>query len=145
MSTAVLERTVTTSATPDAVFPYLVDFRNATEWDSGTVSCDRVSGDGAPGTVYRNVSTFMGNEVELEYTTETVAEPQFVITGRNETTTSHDTITVTPGPAGGTTVVYRAEFTFTGLARFAGPLLKPFLEKLGNDTAAQLKSALDRL
>ena len=41
---------------------------------------------------------------------------------------------MTPGPAGGSTVVYHAEFTFTGLAKVAGPLLKPFLEKLGNDT-----------
>ena len=140
-----VERTVTTTTPPEKVFPYLVDFANATEWDSGTVSCERVSGDGGPGTVYKNVSKFMGNEVELEYTTESTDEPRFVIVGRNETTTSHDTITVTPGPAGGSTVVYRADFTFTGLAKVAGPLLKPFLEKLGNDTAAQLKTALDRL
>lgn len=140
-----LERTVTTTAAPDVVFPYLVDFRNATEWDSGTVSCERVSGDGGPGTVYRNVSRFMGNEVELDYTTQEVEQPRFVIVGRNETTTSHDTVTVTPGPDGGSTVTYRAEFTFTGLAKVAAPLLKPFLEKLGNDTEAQLKQALDRL
>lgn len=140
-----VERTVTTTASPDVVFPYLVDFSNATEWDSGTVSCDLVSGDGGPGTVYRNVSRFMGNKVELEYTTEEVAQPRFVIVGRNDTTTSHDTITVTPGPDGGSTVTYRADFTFTGLAKVAAPLLKPFLEKLGNDTGAQLKQALDRL
>ncbi|WP_392544130.1 SRPBCC family protein [Oryzobacter telluris] len=140
-----VERTITTSTPPETVFPYLVDFRTATEWDAGTVSCDLVSGDGGPGTVYRNVSSFMGNEVELEYTTQTVEEPRFVIVGRNDTTTSHDTITVTPTGDGGSTVVYRAEFTFTGITKFASPLLKPFLEKLGNDTAAQLKTALDRL
>ena len=140
-----LERTVTTTAAPEVVFPWLVDFRNATAWDSGTVTCERVSGDGGPGTVYRNVSRFMGNEVELEYTTDTVDRPRFVIVGRNDTTTSHDTVTVEPGPDGGSTVTYRAEFTFSGLAKIATPLLKPFLEKLGNDTAAQLKQALDRL
>ena len=44
-----IERTVTTSAAPEKVFPYLADFRNATEWDSGTDSCELVSGDGGPG------------------------------------------------------------------------------------------------
>ena len=40
---------------------------------------------------------------------------------------------------------YRAEFTFTGLARIAGPLMKPLLDRLGDRTAEQLKSTLDRL
>lgn len=140
-----LERTVTTTAPPEKVFPYLVDFRNATEWDSGTVSCELVSGDGGPGTVYRNVSKFAGNTVELDYTVQEVADPVFVIVGRNHTTTSHDTITVSPTGDGGSSVVYRAEFTFTGLARFAGPVMKPLLERLGDKTAAQLRGALDRL
>jgi uncharacterized protein YndB with AHSA1/START domain len=143
MST-VIERTVTTTSPPEKVFPYLVDFRNAQEWDSGTKTCELVSGDGGPGTVYRNVSEFVGNTVELEYTAQTVEQPTFVIVGHNDTTTSRDTITVTPH-ADGSTVVYRAEFTFTGVAKLAGPLLKPLLDRLGDKTAEQLKSSLDRL
>jgi uncharacterized protein YndB with AHSA1/START domain len=143
MST-VIERTVTTTSPPEKVFPYLVDFRNAEEWDSGTKTCELVSGDGGPGTVYRNVSEFVGNTVELEYTAQTVEQPTFVIVGHNDTTTSRDTITVTPH-ADGSTVVYRAEFTFTGVAKLAGPLLKPLLDRLGDKTAEQLKSSLDRL
>ena len=143
MST-VIERTVTTTSPPEKVFPYLVDFRNAQEWDSGTKTCELVSGDGGPGTVYRNVSEFVGNTVELEYTAQTVEQPTFVIVGHNDTTTSRDTITVTPH-AGGSTVVYRAEFTFSGVAKLAGPLLKPLLDRLGDKTAEQLKSSLDRL
>ena len=140
-----LERTVTTPAPPEKVFPYLVDFRNAEEWDSGTRSCELVSGDGGVGSIYHNVSTFAGNTVELDYTVEEIAEPRFVIVGRNDTTTSHDTITVEGSADGGSTVVYRAEFTFTGMARFAGPVMKPLLERLGDATAKQLKAALDRL
>lgn len=140
-----LERTVTTPAPPEKVFPYLVDFRNAEEWDSGTKSCELVSGDGGVGSVYHNVSTFAGNTVELDYTVEEIAEPRFVIVGRNDTTTSYDTITVQESADGGSTVVYHAEFTFTGLARFAGPVMKPLLERLGDATADQLKVALDRL
>ncbi len=140
-----IERAVTTAAPPDKVFPYLVDFRNAEEWDSGTRSCERISGDGGVGTVYHNVSTFVGNTVELDYTVEEIAQPRFVIVGRNDTTTSHDTITVTPTDDGGSLVLYRAEFTFTGLARFATPVIKPLLERLGDATAEQLESALGRL
>jgi uncharacterized protein YndB with AHSA1/START domain len=143
--TTTIERTVTTTTSPEKVFEYLVDFRNAEQWDSGTKSCELVSGDGGPGTVYRNVSEFAGNTVELEYTTETVDLPTFVIIGRNDTTTSHDTITVTPHGPGGSSVSYRAEFTFTGVARLAGPLMKPLLDRLGDRTAEQLKNALDRL
>ena len=144
MSTTI-ERTVTTTTSPETVFAYLVDFRNAQHWDSGTTSCELVSGAGGPGTVYRNVSEFAGNTVELEYTTETVDRPTFVIVGRNDTTTSRDTITVTPHGPGGSRVHYRAEFTFTGVARLAGPLLKPLLDRLGDRTAEQLKTTLDRL
>jgi uncharacterized protein YndB with AHSA1/START domain len=143
MSTTI-ERTVSTTTPPAKVFPYLVDFRNAAEWDSGTQSCELVSGDGGPGTVYRNVSKFAGNTVELEYTVDAVEQPRFVIVGRNDTTTSHDTITVTPRD-GGSTVVYRAHFTFTGLARYAAPLMRPLLDRLGDKTAAQLTTALERL
>ena len=140
-----IERTVTTTTSPDTVFAYLADFRNAEHWDSGTTSCELISGDGGPGTVYRNVSEFAGNTVELEYTTQTVEQPTFVIVGRNDTTVSHDTITVTPHGPNGSSVHYRAEFTFTGLARFAAPLMKPLLDRLGDRTAEQLKSTLDRL
>ena len=94
-----IERTVTTTAAPEKVFPYLVDFRDATD-NSGTESCERVSGDGGPGTVYKNVSKFAGNTVELEYTVDAVEQPRFVIVGRNDTTTSQDTITVTPREGG---------------------------------------------
>jgi carbon monoxide dehydrogenase subunit G len=141
--TTTVERTIHTTTAPEVALPYLVDFRNATEWDAGTVSCERVSGDGGPGTVYKNVSTFAGNTVELEYTTEKVTEQEFVIVGRNKSTTSHDTITVRPDGTG-SAVTYRADFEFSGPARFLGPIMTPLLERLGDRTAAQLKEALDR-
>ncbi|NHI18664.1 SRPBCC family protein [Phycicoccus endophyticus] len=138
-----MERTITTAAPPADVLPYLADFRNATEWDAGTVSCERVSGDGGVGTRYRNVSKFAGNTVELEYTTEELGEDRIVIVGRNATTTSHDTITVRPEGTG-SAVTYRAEFEFSGMARFLGPVMTPLLERLGDRTAAQLEEVLER-
>ena len=111
-----LVRTISTRWDPASVFTYLLDFENAEEWDAGTVSCRRTSGDGGVGTHYRNVSEFRGNETELDYVVESV-EPgrRFVITGTNKTVTSKDTVTVRPTDAG-SEVEYRAEMTFKGLA-----------------------------
>ena len=139
-----VQRTVTTTAPPTRVLPYLLDFENAPEWDAGTVTCTLRSGDGGPGTVWHNVSTFAGRTVDLDYTLESVTETGFVIVGRNETTTSRDTITVTPDGSG-SSVDYRADFSFTGLGRWLWPVAMPLLSKLGNDTARTLKTALDRL
>ena len=141
-----IERTVTTTTPPEKVFA--VPRRLPSTRPSGTrvrspASSSPATADLAPCTA--TSPSFAGNEVELDYTVEAVDEPtSFTIVGRNDTTTSHDTIAVTPHAAG-STVVYRAEFSFTGVARLAGPLMKPLLDRLGDKTAEQLKSALDRL
>ncbi len=139
-----VQRTVTTPTPPARVLPYLLDFENAVEWDYGTVSCTYASGDGSPGTTWHNVSKFAGRTVELVYTLESVTETGLVIVGRNETTTSRDTITVVPDGSG-SSVDYQAEFSFTGLGRWLWPVAMPLLQKLDNDTARTLKTALDGL
>ncbi len=139
-----IHRTVTTTTAPDRVHAYLADFSTAAEWDSGTQSCERISGDGGVGTRYRNVSTFAGRSVELTYTLTELTPTRIVLVGRNATTTSTDTIDVSPRGSG-STIDYRAEFTFSGPARFLQPLLKPLFGRLGDKTAQTLTTALDRL
>jgi uncharacterized protein YndB with AHSA1/START domain len=139
-----LLRTVTTRWDADAAFAYLLDFEHAEEWDSGTVSCERLAGDGGMGTRYRNVSKFLGRETTLDYEVEKlVPGRQFVITGENKTVISKDTVTVTPTSGGGAAVEYRAEMTFKGIAAVVSPLLTPFLKKLADDTEQQLRRTLD--
>lgn len=139
-----LRRTVHTSTPPDRVYPYLADFRNAAEWDSGTVSCELVDGDGGVGSRYRNTTRFAGRTVELDYVVDTLDRPTIVLVGSNATTTARDTIVVTPHGTG-SQVAYTAEFTFTGPARFLGPLMRPLLDRLGDHTAASLRESLDGL
>ncbi len=138
-----LVRTISTTWDPASVFDYLLDFENAEQWDAGTVTCRRTSGDGGVGTHYRNVSEFRGSETELDYVVETV-EPgrRFVITGTNKTVTSKDTVTVRPAGAG-SEVEYRAEMTFKGLAALASPFLTKPLQKLADDTETKLGHALE--
>ncbi|GMA19670.1 SRPBCC family protein [Arsenicicoccus piscis] len=137
-------RTVATTTDATRVMTYLADFENATEWDSGTVSCVRISGDGGPGTQYRNESSFAGRTVELIYTVEERTDLRFVIVGRNATTTSRDTIVVRPH-GGGALVIYTADFTLAGPARLLGPIMSLLLQRLASTTAATLKAALDAL
>ncbi|MBC7631797.1 SRPBCC family protein [Aeromicrobium sp.] len=99
------------------VWDYLSDFRSTNDWDPGTKETIRESGDGGAGTVYRNISGFGGKEVEIIYTV-TEVDPGHSITPVGETSalTSTDTITV-EGPDASTTVTYRAEFEFHGIAK----------------------------
>lgn len=141
-----VNRTVRTAAAPpDRVLAYMLDFENAVEWDAGTVSCTRLEGDGGVGTRYANVSEFAGRRVELEYTVEAVSEDRFVIVGRTGNVESYDTVTVRPWGEGGTELGYDARFTLTGPIGLVAGLLRPVFNRLGDRTAAEIQSALDRL
>ncbi len=141
----VIQRSVIVAPPADRVYPYLVDFTNAVEWDAGTVSCSMLSGDGGVGTTYANTSKFMGLQTELTY--ELIeAEPDrlVVLRGENATVTSTDHILLQTVDAG-TEVLYTAEFEFKGVARFLQPLLRFPLERLGDDAVTSLTRALTKL
>ena len=140
-----VSRTFTTTAPPEAVFDYLADFTNAEEWDPGTVSCERVSGDGGVGTVYRNVSSFLGRTTEITYTTVESERPTRIhLIGRNAQFEGHDVLGIRASGTG-SEVTYTAEFAFDGAARFAAPVVAAYLPVLARKTVGQLRSCLDRL
>lgn len=140
-----IERTVNVDRPLPDVFAFLSDFTTTNEWDPGTVQTVRVSGDGGVGTAYHNTSKFAGRETELTYVVERL-EPQqlFALRGENKTLVAHDTLTFRETPTG-TEVKYVAEFDFKGLAKFIAPLLAPAFKKLGDEGAAGMKRALERL
>ena len=138
-----LRRTVLTSWDAESVFDYLLDLENTEEWDTGTVECERVEGDGGVGTRYRNVSKFLGRHTTLDYeVAKVVRGRQFVLTGGNKTVQSQDTVIVTPTISGGTEVEYRALMTFKGTAALISPLLRLLVTKHADDTQAQLARTL---
>ncbi|CAN5241414.1 SRPBCC family protein [soil metagenome] len=140
-----IRRIVVTAKPIETVFPYLAEFAHAEDWDAGTVSCRRLSGDGGVGTTYENVSSFRGRETTLIYEVrELVENDRLVLRGENKTVTAIDTITFAPTPAG-TQVTYTADFTFKGFAALFTPLLKGPLNKLGDEAEQSLRTALDRL
>lgn len=140
-----LQRSVETTASPEAVFAYLSDFTNTAEWDPGTVRTTRVSGDGGVGTTYDNVSEFNGRETELTYVVTRHEESRLVqLRGTNKTVTAVDTMQVAP-LGEGARVTYTADFTFKGIARLAVPFLGRAMSKLGDEAEAGLREALGRL
>ncbi|MBA2446139.1 MAG: SRPBCC family protein [Nocardioidaceae bacterium] len=140
-----IKRTAIVSKPLSQVFDYLADFRNAVEWDSGTVACTRRSGDGGVGTTYANTSKFLGRKTDLTYVVETLEPPhRLVLRGENATVVGRDTLVLTSAD-GSTRVDYTAAFDFKGAVRFLQPLLRLPLEKLGNDSQKTLLGALSRL
>lgn len=139
-----ITRTLTTAAAPQAVFDYLADFTTTVEWDPGTRSCERISGDGGEGSVYRNVSTFLGRTVEVAYVA-TVLEPPSRIhfSGSNAGFTGHDVFGIGATDGGGSTVRYQAQFSFR--AGWIAPLVALYLPLLARRTVRHLQRCLDRL
>ncbi|MDO9381082.1 MAG: SRPBCC family protein [Nocardioidaceae bacterium] len=144
-----IERTIRVKKTPEQVWDYLSDFRSTSDWDPGTVTTVRQSGDGGPGTVYHNTSKFLGLETEIVYTVIDVEPGRLIrLRGLNKSVTATDTITVEPDDGAGTTgtaVTYRAEFEFHGVAKLADPVAGIPLKKLGDDAEKNLTEALNRL
>lgn len=147
-----IERTVTVDQPVDRVFAYLSDFTTTTDWDPGTVRTERLAGEGGVGTRYRNISKFLGRETELDYlVVEHEPDQRLALRGENATLVAHDTMTfvrragsgTTAGE--GTTVTYRAEFEFKGLAKLVAPLLSPAFKKLGDDAEQGMREALGQL
>ena len=148
-----IERSVTVGQPVDRVFAYLSDFTNTTGWDPGTVRTERVAGDGGVATRYHNVSKFLGRETELDYLViEHVPGERFALRGENATVVAKDTMTFVRTMNGsaadapeGTTVTYRAEFEFKGLAKLVAPLFAPAFKKLGDEAEQGMRDALGRL
>lgn len=141
-----VSRTINSVTPLDRSWDYLHDFVTAEEWDPGTVTCRRLgTGPVGVGTKYENISEFRGRKTTLEYEIlEFEPTRRLKLRGQNKTVQSIDTLAFS-GSAAGTQVVYTAEFTFKGAARFLEFLLKKPINKLADDTEAQLTKSLDAL
>jgi uncharacterized protein YndB with AHSA1/START domain len=162
-----LRRVVTVDKPLDEVFAYLADFTTTTDWDPGTVSTVRITGDGGVGSEYLNTSTFAGRQTQLTYVVqELVPHERVALRGENKTVVARDTMTFrttqkrtgSAGSAWGsrsaedaeaadtlTEVTYTAVFTFKGLARFLAPVLRPAFTRLGDQAETGMAQALARL
>jgi len=140
-----LRKTVVVDKPIEKVFAYLADFTTTTEWDPGTVRTVLQRGDGGVGTTYLNTSKFMGRETQLTYVVRDLVPDQLIrLQGENKTVVAVDTLSFRAVQTG-TEVTYSAEFSFKGATRFFAPLLRPALDRLGQQAQSGLSDALNRL
>lgn len=141
-----VSRTIRSTSPLERSWDFLHDFVTAEEWDPGTVTCRRLgTGPVGVGTKYENVSEFRGRKTTLEYEIlEFDPARRLKLRGQNKTVQSIDTLEFS-GSTTGTQVVYTAEFTFKGLARYLEFALKRPINKLADDTETQLTKSLDAL
>ena len=143
--------TLSSSAPVPETFERLADFASVAEWDPGIAEAELISGEpGQVGARYRVVAQFGLRRIPLEYRIIEREEPRddqaghVVLVADGGTFTSHDTITVRPGPLGAE-VSYDAVLTLRGLWRpFDLPLHLTF-QVIGRRAATGLRAELDRL
>ncbi len=140
-----VSRTFDVQPPPEIVVPYLADFSHAEQWDPGTQRCERIdAGPVKVGATWHNTSKIVGVRTELTYTLEQLTDERIVLVGRNDTATSTETIAVTRAGSG-SSITYRNDVEFRGVAQVAAPLAKLVFEKLADGTQRQLVETLNAL
>jgi len=142
-----ITRTITTENQRHAVFSYLADFSNATEWDPGTERSEpRHPGGAHSGQVYDLVVTWGNRTLPMVYET-TILEPDERVTfvGDGSTTKAVDTLTFDDLPNGGTKVTYVADITLKWPYRIVEPFLGKKFTELGDEAETSLNRVLASL
>ena len=137
--------TITSSTPPDAAFDGLADFTTVADWDPGVSRAVRVdSGDIVVGSAFDVDVALGGRDVTFRYVITELARPdRVVLRAKRGPMVSLDTITVEPGPDGGSRVTYDAVLELRGVLKVADPLLALGFGKVGDRAAAGLADHLD--
>jgi carbon monoxide dehydrogenase subunit G len=139
-----IQETVTSARPRPDVFAYVADFARVAEWDPGIASARRVAGDGAVGSRYEVQAGFAGRVVPMTYeVVEHTPPARVVLRGTAATLEAVDDIRFEETEAGGTRVVYRAEFTLKGPLRLFALPLRPVFARLGRRAISGLDRALN--
>lgn len=145
-------RTTLSSTAPVAeAFERLADFASAADWDPGITEAPLTSGErGRVGARYAVVAQFGPRRIPLEYQIVEREEPtddqpgRVVLVADGGSFTSHDTITVGPGPDGAE-VSYDAILTLRGPWRVMDLPLHLAFQVIGRRAETGLRGELARL
>jgi uncharacterized protein YndB with AHSA1/START domain len=127
----------------DEVFAYLADFSNTEKWDAGVVSARKQGGGRiAVGTRFEVVSSFLGQELPLEYRIVQYDPPgRIVLEAENDNLRSVDTITFEK-TARGTRLTYDANLTLKGIRYLGDFALHLAFQWIGRRALDGLRDAL---
>mgnify|MGYP001050111315 CR=1 FL=1 len=140
-----MQREVSSDVAQDVAFAYLADFTTTQQWDPGTITTVRVSGDGGVGTHYENTSRFAGRVSTIDYVVTALRPGRSIdLRGENASVIVCDTITVAARQSG-CVITYRVRFAFQGWLKWIEPLLRPAVIRLLDDGVRGLREELRRL
>ena len=136
----------------EQVFEYISDFTTSAEWDPGTSSCHRTSGNGGEGTEYTKKWQRPGHRhgVDVVLTvTDYVPNHVFALHGSAGMADSLLRFTVRPATAGPgrscTRLTFTGDYQFRGWVRLLGPLLPRIVKRASDEAQLRLEDALSRL
>lgn len=139
----------TSTRSPEEVFSYLSDMRNAPEWDPGVsrvelVKPDEDGGVGL-GAVFLVTLKVAGRSKDVEYTITRYEQPRCVVLDAVDPAfRSIDTVTITPSAGGGSVANYDAELRASGLWRVLAPLMAVGFARIGRAAAEGFARELGR-
>ena len=130
-----------TSKTPDEVFRFLADMRNAPTWDSSITSVVRLDeGEMHSGSAFRVTLGFLGRPLVLEYVISNFEAPhRVVLRAESLLFVSEDVIVIAPMVAGTTRVTYQASLVGRGAAAVLDPVFKLSINHFGKRAGAKLR------
>ncbi len=142
----VLHERVWTRLPVEQAFDFIADFANASVWDPGTATSDRVdTGLLGVGARYR-LGVRMGGSIRpMEYRISSYERPrQVVLQGEGSGVSATDRITF-ESDAGGTWVDYSADIRLRGLLKLASPIAGGQFERIATQARQGMQKTLDGL
>ena len=125
----------------EEVFDYVADFSTTAEYDPGVSGATRLDpvGDGAR---FEVDAVFMGRTLPMEYRITSYERPhRLSLEGRSDGSVARDAIAFEATETG-TRITWRLELELLGAGRFAEPVLRPFLRRLGRKALDGLSDRL---
>lgn len=141
-----LHETIQTTLPVDEAFAFVADFANASRWDPGVATSERI--DDGPlgiGARYRLGIRMRGRVLPMEYRITTFEPPRrVVLTGHGSNVSAVDDIRFAPAPMdGGTSVDYTADIRLEGWMRLVEPFAGGAFARIARAALDGMQRALD--
>jgi carbon monoxide dehydrogenase subunit G len=139
-----LHETIDTPLPIDDAFAFVADFANASQWDPGVATSERLDdGPVGAGARYRLGIRMRGRVAPMEYRITTFEPPRrVVLTGEGSNVSAVDDIRFEP-TASGTRIDYSADIRLGGWLRLAAPFAGGAFRKIAADALGGMQAALD--
>ena len=140
-----LQETIIVARPLHDCFRYIGDFSTIEQWDPGVYRAQKLTpGPIATGTDFEVIISSAGRRQKMHYTLVDYTPPhRLVLTGEGDGFRALDTIEFRALDDHTTEIHYIADLTFDGLIAAITPLMKPWLNRVGENAVQGMKKALE--